>query len=133
MDQSINEHPGLNPRQEAAVRRIVREEIARALGALAREAEYLDMPYETAELDSRALGNIAKAAEGAVHRILCPHETTVPGYPDGPRRCSRCGEPQLPPADPFAARPLDPDCRHAFATDDEGRTVCQMCEGVKTP
>lgn len=77
------------------VRRIVREEIAEALRMLAREAHWQD-GYETQELDSRALGNIGKVAEGAVSRLLCEHE-----YRFGQTKCWTCGEPQPEPANPF--------------------------------
>lgn len=85
---------------EQAVRRIVREEIVNALGALKREADYQDTPYETAELDSRALGNIAQVAEGVIQRLNCPHER-YGSYWAGESRCSTCGEPEPELADPF--------------------------------
>ena len=85
---------------EDDVRRIVREEIVNALRALAREADEQDS-YETQELDSRALGNIVKAAEGAVVRVLCVHEEYRDGWPGRPARCSRCVEPQPEPVNPF--------------------------------
>lgn len=119
---SFPEIPGFGD----AVRSIVREEIVRALGALAREADHLGMPYETAELDSRALGNIKAAAEGAVQRLLCPHEKHYIWY--GVSRCARCGEPETMPENPFTS--LDPNCNHAFTTEDDV-TKCQICEGVK--
>lgn len=83
--------------EEARIRRIVREEIVAAMGALAREADHLDAPYETAELDSRALENIKAAAEGAVKRLTCEHEFTSAWGP----RCARCGEPEPEPQNPF--------------------------------
>ena len=83
---------------EDDVRRIVREEIAEALRMLAREAYDLDMPYETQDLDTRALDNIRKAAEGAASRLLCEHEYR---FWLGRTRCTRCGEPPPEPANPF--------------------------------
>lgn len=88
--------------QEKLIRAIVREEIINALGALKREAEHRNMPYETAELDSRALSNIAEAAEGAVRRLTCPHPEYYT-WDDVPR-CGRCGEPQSMPANPFETK-----------------------------
>jgi hypothetical protein len=93
----------LQARREDAIRKIVREEIVNALGALARSADQLDMPYETAELDSRALENIKAAAEGAVRRLTCPHGTYQDWGPES-RRCSRCGEPEPAPVNPFEDR-----------------------------
>lgn len=87
---------------EQLIRTIVREEIVNALGVLKREAEHLDMPYETAELDSRALSNIAEAAEGAVRRLTCSHPEYYTWH-DVPR-CGRCGEPQPIPANPFETK-----------------------------
>lgn len=122
---------------EQLIRSVVREEIVRALGALAREADHLDMPYETAELDSRALENIKAAANGAVQRLTCPHEQYSTSVVQGAAPyCRRCGEPQPEPENPFEDRPLDPDCKHAFATEFRAEepvriTVCQICEGVK--
>lgn len=86
---------------EDDVRRIVREEVVRVFGALAREASSLDMPYETAELDSRALENIRAAAEGAVQRLTCPHEEYLSWGPASVPQCSRCGEPEPEPVNPF--------------------------------
>lgn len=85
--------------QDDVFRAIVREEIIRALGALKREAEHLDMPYETAELDSRAFANLAQAAEGAVQRLTCSHPSYYTWH--GESRCGRCGEPETMPANPF--------------------------------
>lgn len=87
------------PLNEADVRRIVREEIVAAFGMLAREANSLDMPYETAELDSRALENIRAAAEGAAQRMTCAHEKYFSWGHD--LRCSSCGEPRPEPVNPF--------------------------------
>lgn len=94
---SFPEIPGFGD----AVRSIVREEIVRALGALAREADHLDRPYGTAELDSRALGNIKAAAEGAVQRLLCPHEKHISWGGGQDPRCARCDEPEKMPENPF--------------------------------
>lgn len=99
MDQMTNRPD--RPLNEADVRRIVREEIVAAFGVLAREAKSLDMPYETAELDSRALENIRAAAEGAVQRMTCPHEEYMSWGSGQDPRCSRCGEPRPEPVNPF--------------------------------
>jgi hypothetical protein len=58
---------------ETRVREIIREEIRLAFEALSAAANDLDMPYETSELDSRALGNIAQSADRAAHEFkeLC--------------------------------------------------------------
>jgi hypothetical protein len=58
---------------ETRVRALIREEIALAFRALSVAANDLDMPYETSELDSRALTNIEQAADRAAHEFkeLC--------------------------------------------------------------
>lgn len=58
---------------ETRLRTIVREEIARAFRALSVAASDLDMPYETSELDSRALTNIEQAADRALsnYKRMC--------------------------------------------------------------
>lgn len=127
----INDEDGQAARlvQEDRIRRIVREEIIAALQVLSRSAYDLDIPYETAELDSRALGNITSAAENAVRRLTCAHE-----FRDyRPEECWSCGEPAPEPVNPFEVKPLDPDCEHAFVTEGTTTTTtCQICEGVKT-
>lgn len=115
---------GRRAAMEKLVRRIVQEEIAKAFGALGREAASLDMPYETAELDSRALENIKQAAEGTVQRLTCPHEkySSWGGLRVQSRsRCDRCGEPEPEPEDPFK----DPACNHAYALEDS--PSCLLC------
>lgn len=115
--------------EEARIRAIVREEIVNALGALAREADHQDMPYETGELESSALQALRKAAEGTVTRLTCPHEEYALW---NDRRCARCSEPEPAPSNPFEDKELEPGCNHAFARDDAtGVDVCQLCEGVK--
>jgi hypothetical protein len=88
--------------EDERIRRIVREELVAALGALAREADHLDAPYETAELDSRALGNIKAAAEGAVKRLTCSHPDYYTWYEVS--KCARCGEPEPAPVNPFEGK-----------------------------
>lgn len=78
------------------VRRVVREEIVKALQALAREAEHQDS-YDTPEITSRALDALHAAAEGAVKRLTCEHEYDAVWGP----RCTRCGEPEPEPVNPF--------------------------------
>jgi hypothetical protein len=58
---------------ETRIRAIIREEIDRAFQAMSVAANGLDMPYETSELDSRALTNIGQAADRAAHEFkeLC--------------------------------------------------------------
>lgn len=104
--------------EDARIRAIVREELVNALGALKREAEYQDTPYETGELESSALSAIGKAAEGAAARLTCKH----PSYTDyHGRKCSQCGEPEPVPANPFE------DHEHVH-DDTEGRpTDCIEC------
>lgn len=60
---------------ETRIRAIIREEIALAFGALSASAQYLDMPYETSELDSRALSNIGQTADQAVREYEARCET----------------------------------------------------------
>ncbi len=81
------------------VRAVVREEIVKAFGALAREAQGLDVPYDTDREDSNVYRLITRAAEGAAQRLTCEHEEYFP-WAGGPR-CSDCDEPQPQPADPF--------------------------------
>jgi hypothetical protein len=79
------------------IRTIVREEIVKAFQVLGRAAHGLDVPYETAELDSRALGNVREAAENVVRRMTCEHE-----FKDyQPDTCWSCDEPAPEPVDPF--------------------------------
>lgn len=87
--------------QEQCIRKIVQEEIVKALGALAREADSQDMPYETGELESSALSAIGKVAEGAVRRLTCTHETYYSWHGGRDPRCGSCGEPQPEPVNPF--------------------------------
>lgn len=84
--------------QEKLVRAIVQEEIVKAFRAFGREAAHLDMPYETGELESSALSAIGKVVEGTVARLTCPHDE-YPLWND--RGCSRCGEPEPAPVNPF--------------------------------
>lgn len=84
---------------EGRIRRIVREEIARAFGALGREAESQDMPYETGEIEAAALRALKHTAEGTVTRLTCGHEAYSSYY--GAPRCDRCGEPEPQPVNPF--------------------------------
>lgn len=106
--------------REARIRAIVREEIVAALGALAREAADQDTPYDTAELDSRALGNIEKVAEGAVRRLTCPHEEYYTWH-DVPK-CARCSEPEPEPVNPF-----EPEHEHTYDDNEGTPTDCIEC------
>lgn len=95
---SFPEIPGFRE----SVLSIVREEIVRVFQALGREASHLDAPYETAELDSRALSNIMEAAERTVRRLTCPHERYSTSVVQGAAPyCARCGEPEAMPDNPF--------------------------------
>lgn len=86
---------------EDRIRRIVREEIARAFGALGREAESQDMPYETGEIEAAALRALKNTAEGTVTRLTCDHPSYGSWYNGRDPRCSRCGEPEPQPVNPF--------------------------------
>jgi hypothetical protein len=83
---------------EARVRSWVREEIVAAFKVMGRAADY-ENGYETPELDSRALDNIERVAEGAVRRLTCEH----PSYSNwgDSHTCTRCGEPEPGPVNPF--------------------------------
>lgn len=88
---------------EDDVRRIVREEIANALGMLSREASHLD-GYGTDTIEMYALSAVSKAAEGAAVRMTCPHEVYESWgglYVQAPSTCRRCGEPEPEPVNPF--------------------------------
>jgi hypothetical protein len=82
------------------VRRIVREEIAKALGMLGREASHLD-GYDTDTIESYAFGAIIRSAEGAAVRMTCPHEVYESWGGRAPLACRRCGEPMPEPVNPF--------------------------------
>lgn len=110
------------------IRAIVREEIVNALGALGREADSLDS-YDTGELESAALNAIGKAADGTVQRLTCPHERYT-HWGTG-SLCTRCGEPEPAPENPFKDKEPDPDCNHAWLVLEDGSRVCQLCEGVR--
>lgn len=119
--------------QEKTIRRIVREEIAAAFQVLGRATAYEVYGTES-EIAERALYAFENVAESTVLRLTCPHEKYQDwGFGRQPQcaRCARCGEPEPEPVNPFEA-PLNPDCNHAFAQDDEGVRTCQICGGVKT-
>lgn len=118
--------------REARVRAVVREEIVAALQVLGRAADYEYRSTES-EIAERAATTVGAVAENAVVRLTCKHER----YTDWGSRsyCSRCGEPEPEPVNPFEPRPLEPGCNHAFATefqaDETPVTTCQICGGVK--
>lgn len=91
------------PLTEADVRRIVQEEIAKAFGAFAREADHQD-GYDADTIESYALRALQRTAEGTAVRVTCLHEAyggrgvrTAPAL----RTCRRCGEPEPVPSNPF--------------------------------
>lgn len=91
----------LAPDLEAQIRRIVREEIAKAFGMLAREASHQD-GYDTDTIRSYALSAITDAAGGAASRVTCKHETYESWNSHNPARtCRRCGEPEPEIENPF--------------------------------
>lgn len=59
------------------IRTLVREEIRRAFQVLRAEAEDLDIPYDTAEITSRALGAVASAAERAADNVQEAHHALM--------------------------------------------------------
>jgi len=86
------------------IRTIVREEIAQALGAISRSADYMDMPYETAEIDSRVYSGAAEVARRALVDLKkCWTEGHTFAGPWGDPRpdCDRCGAPEILPENPF--------------------------------
>jgi hypothetical protein len=85
------------PLTEADVRRIVQEEIAKAFGAFAREADHQD-GYDADTIESYALRAVQRTAEGTAVRVTCLHEASVGR---GVRTCRRCGEPEPVPSNPF--------------------------------
>lgn len=119
--------------REARIRAIVREEIVAALQVLRRSAEH-EFNITESEIAERAATVLESVAESAVRRLTCPHEKYTT-WGSGPQ-CSRCGEPEPEPENPFDPKPLFPGCNHAFATefaaDKTPVTTCQICEGVKT-
>lgn len=153
---SEHENPGLNrgPVDSAGLTpqqlQQVRDEVIRVLRLFGVTAER-SIGYYTDHIDHCALTAIKDTAESAARVMrdpehpfnapadeVCPacghlvrRHTEVPSRYPGQTTCSGClGCDDRDPADnPFA--PLDPDCHHAFATD-EGITRCQKCEGIKT-
>lgn len=92
------------PLSESRIRAIVREEIGQALGALGRAADDLDMPYETAEIDSRVYSGAAQVAQRALSELIqCwteGHEfKSIWNKPL--ETCRRCGAPVPTPVNPF--------------------------------
>lgn len=109
MDQMTNRPD--RPLNEDDVRRIVREEIARAMEMLGRAAERADS-YDSDTIQTYAYGCITEAAQGAARRVSCPHETYESWgglYAPAPRTCRQCGEPEPEPENPFE----DKEDRHA--------------------
>lgn len=84
--------------EEDRVRAIVREEITRTLGMLAREAEHLD-GYDSDVIETIALSAVKRSTEGAAVRLDCDHPEYYTWH--GISRCGRCGEPETLPANPF--------------------------------
>lgn len=82
--------------REQWVRAVVREEIVNALGALVREAQSQNSPYETDREDSNVFNLITWVAEGAVQRLTCEHE-----YRFGQAKCWNCDEPEPRAVNPF--------------------------------
>lgn len=87
--------------REARIRVIVREEIVAALQVLGRAASYEGAMTES-EIAERAATVLEGAAEGAVRRLTCEHEKYTSW---GSRSyCSRCGEPEPEPVNPFETK-----------------------------
>lgn len=89
---------------EDDVRRIVREEIAKAFGMLAREASHQN-GYDTDIIEGSALSALERSAEGAAARVTCEHEsyvswTSFSGTQTHPV-CRACGEPEPELENPF--------------------------------
>ena len=124
-EQPLNELMELNARQLEQVRTVIREEITRTLNALSQAADELDMPYETAELDSRAYQAAREISKRAVASLnVCWTEgctfTSAWGRPV--TACARCGAPEPVPADPFQ------DHEHVHDIGPDGRaTDCIEC------
>lgn len=66
---------------EDDVRRIVREELVKALQTLKSEASDLDMPYETGALESAGFQAVASAAGAAAKAVAGPENC-----------CTHCGD-----------------------------------------
>lgn len=93
--------PSPGPLTEERVRQIMQDEIAKALGMLAREADHQD-GYDTDIIEGTALSALQRVAEGAAGRVTCPHETYESWTTRGPgRSCRRCGEPEPEIENPF--------------------------------
>jgi hypothetical protein len=109
--------------QEDQIRRIVREEITRALHALDLAASDLD-GYDTPELDSRAYSAGREVAQRAVTRLQqCWTEGhTFKSIWDKPLdACRRCGAPVPEPVNPFEAH------EHTFDISEGQPTDCIEC------
>lgn len=86
------------------IRTLVREEIALALNAVARAADELDAPYETAELDSRAYQagkQVAATAVGNLKRCWTEGHENQDWFGRSIPECRRCGAPV---SDPFETK-----------------------------
>ena len=87
--------------REARIRAIVREEIVAALQVVRRSADH-EFQVTESEIAERAATLVESVAEGAVYRLTCPHEKYTT-WGTGPR-CSRCGEPEPEPENPFETK-----------------------------
>jgi hypothetical protein len=85
-----------SPLSEAAVRRIVREEIIALLVSLS-DAAGRESAGEYDMVTATALNQIEKVVDAVKDRMECPHPYSYPGL-GGTHRCGRCEEPVPGPA-----------------------------------
>lgn len=86
---------------EDRLRAVVREEITRALDALARSADACNMAYETPEIDSRAYQagrEVATGALASLTRCWTDGHAFSSDWGEALSECRRCGAPA---PDPF--------------------------------
>lgn len=139
---------------EDQIRKIVREEIARALSAAGEVADNADMPYETGEIESTALRAINKVMERVARDVLAnthpvlstEHAAstepvhTITAVPERARAActchrhthvmghdDRCGAPFCYCLSPVRARPEHTDV-HASTEDLDYNRACSVCE-----
>jgi hypothetical protein len=89
--------------QEQWIRAIVREEIVEAFRVLGRAAHTEGNSTES-EIAERAASVLELVAGGVALRLTCPHKEYTGWTPDY-QTCTRCGEPEPEPVNPFEGDP----------------------------
>lgn len=108
----------MKPEDEHVVRTIVREEILSVLGVLGRAAAH-EYRMTGSEIAERAACTIEAVAEATAKRLVCSHPEHYAWGTE--RHCTRCGEPEELPADPFQ------DHEHVHDISEGEPTACIEC------